>query len=313
MIYLDYNATTPVDERVMSKILPFFSMQFGNAASAHPYGRAAHEAVEYARRRIAAHIGADPSEIIFTSGATESCNLALKGCFETYQTRGKHMITAATEHPAVLDTCKWLAEKGAEHTILPVDNSGQIDLKQLEAAIRPDTILVAVMTANNETGVLHPIRQIGALCHRKEVLFFTDATQALGKQQLLVQEDHIDLMAFSGHKLYGPKGIGGLYVRRKSPRVRPAEQMQGGGHEKAMRSGTLNVPGIVGLAEALQLFDDPAETKILQNIRSLRDQLEQALTRLPGVYSNVPQQTPRLGHVSNLRFEGMDGRRLLGI
>jgi cysteine desulfurase len=312
MIYLDYNATTPVDERVISKILPFFSMQFGNAASAHPYGRKAHEAVENARSQIARSMGADPSEIIFTSGATESCNLAIKGIFEIYRPKGQHVITVTTEHPAVMDTCKWLEQKGAELTYLPVNSAGVIDLKVLEAAIRPDTILVAVMVANNETGVVQPFRQIGELCHRKEVPFFTDATQALGKLPIHVLDDNIDLMAFSGHKIYAPKGIGGLYVRRKNPRVRLSEQLHGGGHEKAMRSGTLNVPGIVALAEALFICKDPQEAQNLQYIRSLRDQLEHALTKLPGVQVNTVGKTPRLGHVSNLRFEGIGGRQLLG-
>ncbi|UAY54613.1 cysteine desulfurase family protein [Arachidicoccus terrestris] len=312
MIYLDYNATTPVDERVISKILPFFSMQFGNAASAHPYGRKAHEAVENARSRIARSMGADPSEIIFTSGATESCNLAIKGVLETYRSKGRHIITVTTEHPAVLDTCKWLEQKDAELTYLPVNSAGMIDLKVLETAIRPDTVLVAVMVANNETGVIQPFRRIGELCHKKGVLFFTDATQALGKLPIHVLNDNIDLMAFSGHKIYAPKGIGGLYVRRKNPRVRLSEQIHGGGHEKAMRSGTLNVPDIVGLAEALSICKDPREVQSLQNIQSLRDRLEHALTKLPGVQVNTDRETPRLGHVSNLRFEGTIGRQLLG-
>jgi len=312
MIYLDYNATTPVDERVMSMILPFFSTRFGNAASAHPYGRTAHQAVENARRRIADHIGADASEIIFTSGATESCNLAIKGCFEAYQSKGRHIVTTMTEHPAVLDTCRYLEAKGAEVTYLPVNSAGLIDLDLFKTALRPDTILAVVMTANNETGVLQQIRAIGEACHEKGVIFFTDATQAMGKLLIQVQEDSIDLLAFSGHKLYAPKGIGALYVRRKSPRVRLTEQMQGGGHEKGMRSGTLNVPGIVALAEALDICSDPLEKARLQDTTLLRDQLEKALCRLPGVRSNVPDGTPRLGHVTNLRFEGLEGKMLLG-
>jgi len=312
MIYLDYNATTPVDERVMSMILPFFSTRFGNAASAHPYGRTAHQAVENARRRIADHIGADASEIIFTSGATESCNLAIKGCFEAYQSKGRHIVTTMTEHPAVLDTCRYLEAKGAEVTYLPVNSAGLIDLDLFKTALRPDTILAVVMTANNETGVLQQIRAIGEACHEKGVIFFTDATQAMGKLPIQVQEYSIDLLAFSGHKLYAPKGIGALYVRRKSPRVRLTEQMQGGGHEKGMRSGTLNVPGIVALAEALDICSDPLEKARLQDTTLLRDQLEKALCRLPGVVSNVPDATPRLGHVTNLRFEGLEGKMLLG-
>jgi cysteine desulfurase len=312
MIYLDYNATTPVDERVISKILPFFSVDFGNAASAHPYGRKAHEAVAYARAGIARHIGADPTEIIFTSGATESCNLALKGCYETYRDKGRHIITVRTEHAAVLDSCRYLEQKGAAVTYLPVDRQGLIDLDELQQAIRPDTIAVAVMTANNESGIIQPIRQIGQICHDRGVFFFTDATQALGKLSLDVQKDHIDLMAFSGHKIYAPKGVGGLYIRRKAPRVRPAEQMQGGGHEKGMRSGTLNVPGIVGMAEALRLYGLPEAQQTQAAIKDLRDQLEAELLQTAGVFSNVCPSAPRMGHVANLRFEGISGKQLLG-
>ena len=312
MIYLDYNATTPVDERVISKILPFFSTQFGNAASAHPYGRSAHTAVENARKRIATHLGADASEIIFTSGATESCNLAIKGCYETYRAKGNHIVTTVTEHPAVLDTCRYLETKGAEVTYLPVNSAGLIDVEQFKEALREETILATVMTANNETGVLQPIKALGQLCHDKGVIFFTDATQAIGKLPIQVNKDCIDLMAFSGHKIYAPKGIGALYVRRKSPRVRLTEQMQGGGHEKAMRSGTLNVPGIVALAEALDLYGEPLQQAHLTEITTLRDQLEAALSKLQGVHSNIPKGIPRLGHVANLRFDAVDGKRLLG-
>ena len=311
MIYLDYNATTPVDERVISKMLPFFSTLYGNAASAHPIGRRAHEAVEDSRRRIAQHIGADSSEIVFTSGATESCNLAIKGCFEAYHSKGKHIITVNTEHPAVLDSCRWLEKQGAELTYLCVDSAGLVDLSELKAAFREDTILVAVMTANNETGVLQPISQIGEICHNAGVIFFTDATQALGKLPIDVKKDRIDLMAFSGHKLYGPKGIGGLYIRRKAPRVRLLEQISGGGHEKAMRSGTLNVPGIVGLAMALDLCLTAEELAHLKLIQSLRDELEEALALLPGVNVNN-NGAPRLGHVSNICFDELPGKLLLG-
>lgn len=313
MIYLDYNATTPVDERVISRILPFFSLHYGNAASGHPVGRMAREAVEAARQQIAARIGADSSELIFTSGATESCNLAIKGCFETYRSKGSHFITVATEHPAVLDSCRYLASRGAEITYLSVSAQGLIDLEELRRAIRPDTLLVAVMTANNETGVLQPIRAIGELCHERGVLFFTDATQALGKHPIDVKADHIDLMAFSGHKIYAPKGIGGLYISRKSPRVRLTEQMQGGGHEKGLRSGTLNVPGIVGMAAALDLFYLPETTAKAAELTALRNQLETSLTELPGVFSNVPASAPRLGHVANLRFESASGKQLMSL
>lgn len=308
MIYLDYNATTPVDERVISKILPFFSAQFGNAASAHPFGQAARQAVDHARATIAKFIGASAEEIIFTSGATESCNLAIKGIFDTYKEKGNHILTVATEHSAVLDTCKNLEALGAAVTYLPVDQDGLLDLDQLAEAIRSDTILVAVMFANNETGVLQPIEEIGRICHEKGTLFFCDGTQAIGKIPVDVQNCGIDLLAFSGHKIYAPKGTGGLYIRRKNPRVVLTEQIHGGGHERGLRSGTLNVPGIIGMAAALDLFTE-AESSAIQ---TLRDRLETALLALPGVKLNGHPEL-RIGQVSNLSFEAVVGKQLLGV
>lgn len=291
----------------MSKILPFFSMQYGNAASAHPVGLAAKQAVDHARASIAGYFGTTPQEIIFTSGATESCNLAIKGVYESYQVKGKHLITVRTEHSAVLDSFAHVESLGAEVTYLQVDEYGLIDLDALSSAIRTDTILVAVMLANNETGVIQPIEEIGRICHQSGTILFCDATQAVGKAAIQVDQYQVDLMAFSGHKLYAPKGIGGLYVRRKQPRVVLTEQINGGGHERGMRSGTLNVPGIVGLSTALTLFT--AEETI--RIKSLRDQLEMALLDTTGVTLNGHPDV-RMPHVSNLSFEGVIGKQLLG-
>ncbi|MGN6165026.1 MAG: cysteine desulfurase family protein, partial [Flavisolibacter sp.] len=247
-VYLDYNATTPCDARVVETMLPYFSQHFGNAASRnHIFGWRAEEAVKYAREQVAALIGADASEIVFTSGATEAANLALKGVYEMYAGKGNHIITCTIEHKAVLDSCKHLEKLGANITYLPVKENGLVDLQELEAAIQPTTILIAVMYANNEIGTIMPVREISSMARRHNVLFFSDATQAVGKIPVDVNEDGIDLMALSAHKMYGPKGVGALYVRRKNPRVRLAAQIDGGGHEKGMRSGTLNVPGIVGL------------------------------------------------------------------
>jgi len=250
-VYLDNNATTPMDPRVLEAMLPYFLENFGNAASRnHPFGWKAEEAVDYAREQVAQLIGADPKEIIFTSGATEADNLGIKGVFEMYASKGNHIITCVTEHKAVLDTCKHIERQGGEVTYLPVNNEGLIDLKELEAAIRPTTILIAIMYANNEIGVIQPIRAISELARKHGILVFTDGVQAVGKIPVNVQQDGIDLMAFTAHKMYGPKGIGALYVRRKNPRVKVTAQMDGGGHERGMRSGTLNVPGIVGFGKA---------------------------------------------------------------
>src|SRR5690606_23014552 len=253
-IYLDNNATTPCDPRVLETMLPYFTEKFGNAASrSHPFGWVAEEAVDYAREQVAKLINADPKEIIFTSGATEADNLAIKGVFEMYASKGNHIITATTEHKAVLDTCKHIEKLGGQVTYLAVQENGLIDLNELEKAITDKTILIAIMYGNNEIGVVQPVREISAIAKKHNVLFFTDGTQAVGKIPVDVMADGIDLMAFSGHKMYGPKGVGALYVRRKNPRVKVTAQMDGGGHERGMRSGTLNVPGIVGFGKACEL------------------------------------------------------------
>ena len=250
-IYMDNHATTPVDPRVLNAMLPYFTEIFGNAASRnHSFGWQAEEAVEKSRKQIADLIGATAKEVVFTSGATESNNLAIKGVAEMYAEKGNHIITAATEHKAVLDTCKRLEKDGIRVTYLPVQTNGLVDLNQLRDAITDKTILISIMYANNEIGVLQPIAEIGKIAKSKGVLLHTDATQAVGKVPVNVIKDNIDLASLSGHKMYGPKGVGALYVRRKSPRVQITAQMDGGGHERGMRSGTLNVPGIVGLGKA---------------------------------------------------------------
>jgi cysteine desulfurase len=309
-VYLDYNATTPCDEEVLRVMLPYFTKDFGNAASrSHSFGWKANEAVEYAREQVAELIGADKSEIIFTSGATESDNLALKGMYEAYSSKGNHIITTTIEHKAVLDTCAHLEKMGAEITYLPVDKNGLIDLKELEAAIKPQTILISVMYANNEIGVLQPVKEIAAIAKKHNLIFFSDATQAIGKVNVNVQKDGIDLMALSAHKIYGPKGCGGLYVRRKGPRVKLAAQIDGGGHEKAMRSGTLNVPGIVGLGKAcelcnIRLADEPAQ------LQHLRNKLEEGLLSIEGTYVNGSTEN-RLPNTSNIAFKNVEGNALM--
>ena len=309
-IYLDNNATTPMDPRVLEAMTPYFLEDYGNAASRnHPFGWKAEEAVDYAREQVAKLINADPKEIIFTSGATEGDNLGIKGVFEMYAQKGNHIITATTEHKAVLDTCRHLEKLGAEITYLKVQPDGLIDLKELEAAIRPTTILISIMYANNEIGVVMPIKEISAIARRHGVLVFTDATQAVGKIPVDVIADGIDLMAFTAHKMYGPKGVGALYVRRKNPRVKVTAQMDGGGHERGMRSGTLNVPGIVGLGKACELCmqDMEADTK---RISKLRDKLETALLLLEEAYVNGSTKH-RLPHVSNISFKHVEGEGLL--
>ena len=309
-VYLDNNATTPVDLKVLEAMLPYFTQHFGNAASrSHAYGWEAEEAVDYARGQVAKLINSEPKEIIFTSGATESDNLAIKGVFESYASKGNHIITCVTEHKAVLDTCKHVEKLGAEVTYLPVQSDGLIDLKELETAIKPTTVLIAIMYANNETGVIQPVKEISAIAKRKGVLFFSDATQAVGKIPVNVIEDGIDLMAFSAHKIYGPKGVGALYVRRKNPRVRIIAQMDGGGHEKGMRSGTLNVPGIVGLGQAceicrLNMNEDAKRIKIL------RDKLENDLLQLEETQLNGNKEN-RLPHVLNISFKYVESEGLM--
>ncbi|MFT7451102.1 MAG: cysteine desulfurase, partial [Patescibacteria group bacterium] len=254
LIYLDNNSTTPTDPRVVDAMLPYFYNHPGNAASRnHPFGWAAEEAVDYARDQIAELIGVSGKEIIFTSGATEADNLALKGAFEMYSRKGNHIITLTTEHKAVLDSCDKIEKMGGEVTYLDVENDGLVDLGKLEAAIKENTIMISIMWANNETGVIQPMKAIGDLCAKHGVLFMSDATQVVGKIPVNPKEVGVHLMAFTGHKMYGPKGVGALYVSRKNPRVKVTSQMDGGGHERGMRSGTLNVPGIVGFGKAAEL------------------------------------------------------------
>ena len=309
-IYLDHNATTPMDPRVLEAMLPYFVENFGNAASRnHSFGWQAEEAVDYAREQIAKLINCSEKEIIFTSGATESNNLAIKGVFEMYADKGNHIITATTEHKAVLDTCKHLERAGAEVTYLEVQPDGLIDLKELEAAIKPTTILIAIMYANNEIGVIQPVKEISAIAKKHGVLFFSDAVQAVGKIPVDVNKDGIDIMAFTAHKMYGPKGIGALYVRRKNPRVKVTAQLDGGGHERGMRSGTLNVPGIVGFGKACELarLEMASDT---ERISKLRDKLENALKQIDESYVNG-NPAHRLPHVSNISFKYVEGEGLM--
>ncbi|MBK8611496.1 MAG: IscS subfamily cysteine desulfurase [Chitinophagaceae bacterium] len=309
-IYLDNNATTPMDPRVLEAMTPYFLEHYGNAASRnHPFGWEAEEAVDYAREQVAKLIGADPKEIIFTSGATEGDNLGIKGIYEMYASKGNHIITATTEHKAVLDTCKHIEKSGGEVTYLQVQPDGLIDLKELEAAIKPTTILIAIMYANNEIGVVMPIKEISAIARKHGVLLFTDGTQAVGKIPVDVNKDGIDLMAFTAHKMYGPKGVGALYVRRKNPRVKVTAQIDGGGHERGMRSGTLNVPGIVGFGKACEIcmLDMEEDTK---RISKMRDYLETELLKLEEAYVNGSREH-RLPHVANISFKHVEGEGLL--
>lgn len=309
-IYLDYNATTPVDARVLEVMLPFFGVHYGNAASStHSYGWEAEAAVKDARALIAEGIGASPEEISFTSGATEAINTALKGVAAAYANLGNHVITVATEHKAVLDTCGYLEGMGYRVTYLGVDAEGRINLDELEAAFELDTVLVAVMLANNETGVVQDLRAVSERCRAKGVLLFTDATQALGKVGVNVDDLGVDLLAASAHKLYGPKGVGLLYLRRRSPRVRVQPLLHGGGHERGVRSGTLNVPGIVGFGAALRVALEEMDGEGAR-LRGLRDRLEGALLGLPEVRVNGHREF-RLGHVSNLSFGYVEADALL--
>lgn len=309
-IYLDNNATTPLDPRVLEAMIPYMTEHFGNAASRnHPFGWAAEEAVDYAREQIAALINCNPKEIIFTSGATESDNLAIKGVFEMYASKGNHIITATTEHKAVLDTCKHIEKLGGKVTYLHVNAEGLINLQELEAAITDKTILLSFMYGNNEVGVIQPIREISAIAKKHGILFMTDATQAVGKIPVDVEADGIDLMAFSAHKMYGPKGVGALYVRRKNPRVKVTAQMDGGGHERGMRSGTLNVPGIVGLGKACELARLEMQRDVEHTSR-LRDRLETELLKIEESYVNGSREH-RLPHVTNISFKYVEGEGLM--
>ena len=309
-IYLDNNSTTPLDPRVLEAMMPYLTDVFGNAASRnHPFGWAAEEGVDYAREQIGKLINCDAKEIIFTSGATESDNLGIKGVFEMYSQKGNHVITATTEHKAILDTCKHIEKLGGRVTYLPVDEKGLISLAELEAAMTPQTILVSIMYGNNETGTINNIREIARIAHSHGALFMTDGTQAVGKIPVDVIADGIDIMAFTAHKMYGPKGVGALYVRRKNPRVKVTSQMDGGGHERGMRSGTLNVPGIVGLGKACELarLEMAADTARLS---VMRDRLEKELMTMEETYVNGSVES-RLPHVTNISFKYVEGEGLM--
>ena len=309
-VYLDNNATTPMDPRVLEEMLPFFLEKFGNAASrTHAFGWEAEEAVEIARENIAQLIGANPKEIVFTSGATEANNLAMKGIFENYSSKGNHIITVQTEHKAVLDTCKHIEKLGGTVTYLSVNADGLISLQELEAAITDQTILISVMYANNETGVIQPIREISAIAKKHGILFFTDATQAVGKIPVDVHSDGIDLMSFSAHKLYGPKGVGALFVKKSNPAVNIIAQIDGGGHERNMRSGTLNVPGIVGLGKACEICLDELNTE-QKRLAGLRTHFEKELFILNDITINSGQVS-RLPHCTNISFKTIDGDKMI--
>lgn len=311
LIYLDNNATTPTDPRVVEAMLPYFYDIPGNAASRnHPFGWKAEEAVDYAREQIADLIGADPKEIIFTSGATESDNLAIKGVFEMYASKGNHIITVKTEHKAVLDACKKVEKMGGEVTYLDVQNDGMVDLNLLESSITDKTILISIMWANNETGVIQQMKAIGDICKKHGVLFMSDATQAVGKIPVFPKEVGVHLMAFTSHKMYGPKGVGALFVNRKNPRVKVTAQMDGGGHERGMRSGTLNVPGIVGFGKAAAIAKAEM-SQDAQRLSKLRDKLENAFKdTLEEVYVNGNVNS-RMPHVSNISFKHVEGEGLM--
>ncbi len=310
LIYLDYNSTTPVDKRVLETMLPYFSEKFGNANSrTHAFGWVAEDAVNTAREQVANLINCTPQEIIFTSGSTEAINLAIKGVWELYQTKGNHIITVNTEHKAVLDVCKSLEKKGAQVTYLSVNREGLIDLQELKNTLTPKTIMVAIMYANNETGIMQPIAKIAELVHANNSLLMCDATQATGKIPIDVEEEHIDMMCISAHKMYGPKGVGALYVRRKNPRVSIATQIEGGGHERGLRSGTLNVPGIVGFGKACEIaqremWEDAAR------ISKLRTKLEQHLCDLSNVFINGSTRH-RLFNTTNIAFQGIRSEKLI--
>ena len=309
-IYLDYNATTPVDPRVLETMLPYFTEKYGNAASStHAKGWVASKAVERTRGQIAQSLGVTEQEIFFTSGATEGINACLKGVAELYAAKGNHIVTVQTEHKAVWDVCKSLEKKGVHISYLSVDEEGQISLDELANSIREETLLVSVMLANNETGVIQPMKDIAEIVHEKGAMLMSDATQAIGKIPVDVQELGIDLLVLSAHKFYGPKGVGAMYLRRRKPRVRIHPLLEGGGHERGVRSGTLNVPGIVGMGRALEICEAEMKTEA-QRLAQLRDQFEAQMQQLPGVWINGGR-SPRLAHVSNLAFEGIDSQRLV--
>lgn len=309
-LYFDYNSTTPTDDRVIEELIPFLKVAYANASSTHAFGQRIQKRVNQAREQVAEFIGAESQEITFTSGATEAINIALKGVAESYSSKGNHIITVSTEHKAVLDTCKDLGKRGIDVSYLPVQSDGLVDLGELESFIRPDTILVSVMYVNNETGIIQPIKQIASMAHKNGALFMTDATQAAGKIEIDVDDLGVDLLCFSGHKMYAPKGIGALYIRQRGNKVKLAPQIHGGGHEQGLRSGTLNVPGIIALAKACELGNQ----EMVQNrsfILQLRDSLETELLQLPGTFVNGGQG-PRIHNTSNICFKGQDASVLIG-
>lgn len=310
LIYLDNNATTKIDPRVLEAMMPFLTESYANAASTHPFGVEAHDAVKNARARMADLIGCGTNEIIFTASATEAINLAIKGVAETYKDKGRHIVTVVTEHPAVLDTCRYLEGKGFEITYLPVQSDGLLDLDIVRKSVREDTILVSVMLVNNEIGVIQPVKEIAEIAHSKGAFFMTDSTQAVGKFSINVNEHGIDLMSFSGHKFYGPKGIGALYVRSKRPnKVKLNPLIHGGGHEKGMRSGTLNVPGIVGLGKAAEIAKQEM-SEDAKRIGELRDYLEKELLKIENTSLNGNPKK-RLYNVSNICFKGANADAMI--
>lgn len=306
-IYLDYNSTTPIDLRVLEAMLPFLKDNFANPSSAHYFGKSINEQIKISRKQIADFINADPNELIFTSGATEAINLGIKGVAESYSNKGNHIITVSTEHKAVLDTCKDLERKGFEITFLSVLKNGLIDLAELQKSIRPDTILVSVMYVNNETGVIQPIKEIAKLAHELGALFMTDATQAVGKIEIDENDLGVDLLCFSGHKIYAPKGIGALYVKNKT-KLYP--QIHGGGHEQGLRSGTLNVPGIIALAKACEIASEEMDLN-KRNISELKDKLETEFLKLPNTSLNGDSEN-RIFNTTNICFKGQDANVLIG-
>ena len=310
LIYLDNNATTPCDPRVVDTMIPYFYEKHGNAASrSHQFGWEAEDAVDYAREQVAKLLDVEDKEIIFTSGATESNNLALKGVFEMYAKKGNHVITLETEHKAILDSCKHLEKAGGEVTYLKVQEDGLVSLADLEAAIKPTTILISIMWANNETGVIQPMREIAMLCEKHGVLFHSDATQAVGKIKTHPREVGVHLMSFTAHKMYGPKGVGALYVSRKNPRVKVTAQMDGGGHERGMRSGTLNVPGIVGFGKAAEIAMNEMQQDT-ERISKLRDKLQNELSKMEETKVNGNENS-RMPHVTNISFKHVEGEGLM--
>lgn len=308
--FLDYNSTTPIDKRVLETMLPFLKDTFANPSSNHHFGQRINEKVRQAREQIAEFINADFNELIFTSGATEAINMAIKGVAESYLDKGKHIITVSTEHKAVIETCRNLETKGFDLTYLPVMSNGLIDLSKLKKAIRPDTILVSVMYVNSDTGVIQPIKEIAAFAKQKGTLFFTDATQAVGKIEIDVNELGVDLLCFSGHKMYAPKGIGALFVKQRGNKVKLTPQIHGGGHQQGLRSGTLNVPGIIALAKACEIAKQEMKEN-QENITDLRNSLEVELLKLPNTFLNGDRDN-RIYNTTNICFKGQDANVLIG-